>query len=92
MATLDELQTAAADAQTAYEAARDRLDTARHAAQQAIAHHAEVQTRFVTGAGTQDDVDQAAAERDAALEALQAIADELCPDATSVLAASPRQR
>lgn len=90
--TLDELQAAAAAAQAAYEEARDRLQAARRMAQQAITRHAEVQSQFVTGAGTQDDVDEAAASRDEALAALQVVADELAPAATATAAVAPTRR
>lgn len=77
MPTLANLEAAANLAIAARDAARNRLAAAREAAQHAIAEHATIQSRVVTGAGVQADVDAAAAKRDAALAALQVIVDEL---------------
>jgi hypothetical protein len=89
MPTLANLEAAASLAIAARDAARDRLAVARQAAQHAIAEHATIQSRYVTGAGVQADVDQAAATRDSALAALQVVVDELDPDASAIGATAP---
>lgn len=83
MPTLQALEAAATQAVTARDEARDRLDTARRAAERAINNHAVVQSRVVTGAGIQADVDAAAAQRDEKLAALQVVLRELDPDASA---------
>lgn len=77
--TLAQLEAASVAATAAYTEARDRLAAAQQAAQAAIMDHATVQGRFIGGAGTQDDVDAAAAERDDALAALALVVAELQP-------------
>ena len=81
MTSLAQLEAAARQASERYIAARDRLADAQQVAQAAIHHHATVQARFISGAGTQVDVDVAAAARDTALEALAQVERDLMPAA-----------
>jgi hypothetical protein len=79
MATLDELQAVADAARDAFEAERNRLRDLEQAAVAAIREHAEVQIRVLTGAGVDQDVEDAAVVRDGAVEALQEVARRLVP-------------
>jgi hypothetical protein len=80
MPTLDELEATATAARQAYETERDRLADLERSAVAAIRDHAEIQVQVLTGAGTDDDVDQAAKVMDGAIVALQEVAKELVPD------------
>jgi multidrug resistance efflux pump len=77
MPTLQQLEAAAQKAQQRYEAQRARLAEAERAARDAIGEHARIHAQVVGGAGTQSDVDQAAAARDEAIASLKAIRGEL---------------
>jgi hypothetical protein len=93
MTTLADYEAAADRAIAARDAARDRLERARSDAQEAIQRHAQVQCQVVGGAGALSDVDEAAATRDEALAALQAVAGELDPAAAQLIAtADPSTR
>lgn len=79
MPTLDELEAAATTARQAYELERDRLAALERTAVEAIRHHADIQVRVLTGAGTNEDVEEAAKRMDGAIVALQDVASVLVP-------------
>lgn len=77
MPTLSELEAAARRAHARYVTQRDRLTGAENEARDAIRRHAHIHAQVIGGAGTQDDVDAAAASRDEAIARLEVIRAEL---------------
>ena len=77
MPTLQQLEAAAQKARQRYESQRERLAAAERLARDAISEHARIHAQVIGGAGTQDDVDAAAAARDEAIASLAAIRAEL---------------